>query len=153
MSEAPRSIARVNSWRTMLTVPSETRWPPRSNPLPSERLSIPSNERTCGSPISGCGSRPVLAWGGPHPPPQLLFGDELQSDDRFPERLLPAPLLGESRRELLGGERVRLHQELAQLRAAPVALENRHELAPRQYFLRDEDVAERHVGFRLALHA
>src|SRR3989441_2890327 len=86
-------------------------------------------------------------------PPQLLFGDERQSDDRFPARLLPAPLLGESRRELLGGERVRLHQELPQLRAAPVALENRHELAPRQYFLRDEDVAERHIGFRLALHA
>ena len=86
-------------------------------------------------------------------PPQLLFGDELQSDDRFPERLLPEPLLGESCRELLGGERVRLHQELAQLRAAPVPLEHRHELAPRQYFLRDEDVAERHVGFRLALHA
>src|SRR5439155_21028254 len=86
-------------------------------------------------------------------PPHLLLGDKLQSDDDLAEGLLPSPLLGEGRRELLRREQMSLDQELAELRPAPVALEDRLELAARDDLLGDEDVAERQVGLGLALHA
>src|SRR5207245_10655957 len=86
-------------------------------------------------------------------PAQLLLGHKLQSADDPAEGLLPPPLLGEGRRELLRREQMSLDQELAELRPAPVALEDRLELAARDDLLGDEDVAERQVGLGLALHA
>ena len=77
---------------------------------------------------------------------QLLLGRVLQADDRLTQRLFPAPLLGERRRELLGGEDPRLDQELAELGLALVALQDREELAPRDDPLGHEDVAERRVA-------
>jgi len=74
--------------------------------------------------------------------PQLLLRDVFQPDDDLPERLLPAALFGEGCRELLGGQGLRLDQELAELGVALVAFEHRQELAPGDDFLRDEDVAE-----------
>ncbi len=69
------------------------------------------------------------------------------------ERLLPAALLGEGHLELGGRDRLRLDQELAELRAPPVAVEDRQELAARDHLLGDEDVAEEHVRLRLALQS
>src|SRR5262249_62318075 len=55
------------------------------------------------------------------------------------------------RLQLARRDRARLDQELAELGAATMAIEDRQELAARDNLLRDEDLAEQHVGRRLAL--
>src|SRR5207245_4007355 len=77
----------------------------------------------------------------------------LQPDDDLAERLLPALLLGERGLELFRRNRLRLDEQLAEPRAAPVAIEDRQELVARDHLLGDEDLAEQHVRLRLTLHA
>jgi len=126
---------------------------------------VQRRERRTRAPVSADGAAPTgshatlgtlsLAVPGRHMPVKRVVAG-IQLAVRKPpvqRRVRGVQGLPHPRRELLGGQGLRLDQELAELRAPAVALENRQELAPRDDLLRDEDVAEQHVGLRLALHA
>ena len=85
--------------------------------------------------------------------PELLLGDEPEPYHDLADRLLPSPLLGQGRRELLGGERPGLDQQITDLGAPLVALEHRRELAAGDDSLADQDVAEGHIGLGQPLPA
>ncbi len=85
--------------------------------------------------------------------PQPLLGDEAQPDQHLAQGLPRAPLLSQGRLVVGRAQVAGLEQDVAELAAAPVTLENRQELVARDDLLRHEDVAERSVALARALHA
>ena len=82
-----------------------------------------------------------------------LLGHQPEPDQHLAERLTRAALLGQRGLELLRTQLAASEEEIAELAAAPVALENRHQLIPRDDVLGDEDMSQGGISLVRGLHA
>src|SRR2546422_8717920 len=82
-----------------------------------------------------------------------LLGHQPEPDQHLAERLTRAALLGQRGLELLRAQLAASEQEIAELAAAPAALEHRDQLIPRDALPGDEDMSQRGISLARGLHA